>query len=49
MHGIESYFKCLTIPSKQVQDRSKEFIQNKNNNNNKNNNKKISWGNHWSR
>ena len=34
-HRIESCFQCLTIPRKQVQDRSKEFIQNKSNNNKK--------------
>ena len=31
-HRIESCFECLTIPRKQVQDCSKEFLQNKNNN-----------------
>ena len=31
-HRIESYFDCLTIPRKQVQDPSKKFLQNKNNN-----------------
>ena len=39
-HGIESCFKCLTTPMKQVQDRSKEFLRNKINN------KKISWKSH---
>ena len=38
---IESCFQCLIIPRK-VQDRSKEFLQNKNNIN-----KKISWKSHW--
>ena len=28
-HRIESCFECLTIPRKQIQDRSKEFLQNK--------------------
>ena len=42
-HGIESCFEFLTIPRKQVQDRSKEFLGNENNNN-----KKISWKSHWS-
>ena len=37
-HGIESCFKCLIILREQVQDRSEEFLQNKNNDN-----KKISW------
>ena len=37
-HGIESCFKCLIILIEQVQDRSEEFLQNKNNDN-----KKISW------
>ena len=44
-YGIESYFECLIIPRKQVQDHSKEFTKNKNNNND---NKKISWKSHWS-
>ena len=37
-HRIESCFECLTIPRKQIQDHSKEFLQNKSNNN-----EKISW------
>ena len=28
-HGLETCFKCLTIPRKQVQGHSKEFPQNK--------------------
>ena len=37
-HRMESCFECLIIPKKQVQDRSKEFLRNKNDIN-----KKISW------
>ena len=40
-NGIESCLECLTIPRKQVQDYSKEFLRNKNN-------KKISWKSHQS-
>ena len=37
-HGKENFFKCLTIPSKQVPGCSKKIPQNNNNNNNNNNN-----------
>ena len=39
-HRIESCFECLSIPIKQVQDRSKEFLQDKSYS------KKISWKSH---
>ena len=42
-HRKESCFECLIIPRKQVQDCSKEFLQNENNIS-----KKISWKSHWS-
>ena len=35
-------FECLTIPRKQIQDHSKEFLWNKNNND-----EKISWKSYW--
>ena len=38
------FCKCVYIPRKQVQDRSKEFLGNKNNINNK---KEIYSKNHW--
>ena len=40
---MESCFECLTVPRKQVKDRLKEFLRNKNNNK-----RKISGKSHWS-
>ena len=37
-HRKESFFKCLTIPSKQVPGCSKKIPNNNNNNNDNNNN-----------